>query len=223
MNPIQVLISSPRRLLMDSLIHAVDTDEQITVLRPQPGASAAEAALSLAPDIVILEIHVSNMADLETVRQILSADSGTRIIALSDTLVPHHVWRMVNLGVSGYLLTSNPLKDLMTAIGTVASGELYLSPEIAGKIVQTMSATPQKDTLFSLLSGREREVLQLVAEGYRTKEIAKKLYISPKTVQIHQSNLKKKLNLTNTAELTRYAVKNGITPLEYLQVPPEES
>ncbi len=97
----------------------------------------------------------------------------------------------------------------------VAAGQIYLSPAIAGMVVKTISASIPLDPVYTLLSPREREVLQLIAEGYKPKEIAKKLFISPKTVQIHQTNLKQKLNLTNTAELTKYAVAKGITSLDF--------
>lgn len=217
MNKTRVLISCIHRLFRESLAHAIGKEIGIEIIeKTDPSLGEIETALSLKPDIIIMDTCISGLNRIEAIRQIISQIPDSRIIALSKTAIPHDISRMINLGVKGYLLKSSPVKELIQAIHSVTVGKIHLSPEMAGLLVKTISARTPNHDLVSPLSCREREVLQLIAEGYRPKGIAKKLYISPKTVQIHQSNLKKKLNITTTAGLTKYAVSKGITPLDFI-------
>jgi len=218
MGQTRLLIASIHRLFRDSLAHALNGEPDIDIIgEADSGPSAIETALSLKPDIVILDTRISDLNGIEVARQIISQTSAIKIIVLSEAAVPHYIQRMINLGVAGYLTKSCSLKEIKKAVHSVAAGDVHLSPEVAGIMVKTISVKRSQGSPLSLLSRREREILQLIAEGYRPGDIAKKLYISPKTVQIHQSNLKKKLNLTTTAGLTKYAVSKGITPLDFIE------
>ncbi len=223
MKHIQIIIAGSQRLFRESLSNAFKAYDDLTIAEEaNSGSSVIEKVSALCPDIVILDTNLPDMDGLEAVQLILSKIPKIKIIALSEVAVPHYVWNMINLGVSGYLLKSCSLKELVNAVHMVVSGQIYLSPEIAGMVVKTISASIPQDPVFTLLSQREREVLQLISEGYKPKEIAKKLFISPKTVQIHQTHLKRKLSLTNTAELTKYAVAKGITSLDFfVRHPPD--
>jgi len=217
MDQTRLVIASIHRLFRDSLTHALNGDPDIQVIgEAGSGPSAIEKALSLIPDIVILDTRISDLNGVEVARQIISRNPKIKIIALSEAAVPHYIQRMIKLGLAGYLIKSCSLNEIKKAVHKVAAGNRYLCPEVAGIIAKTVSSKGVKDSSLSLLSGREQEVLQLIAEGYGPKDIAKKLYISPKTVQNHRSNLKKKLNLTTTAGLTKYAVSKGITPLDFI-------
>lgn len=212
-----MVIASIHRLFRESLAHALSQEPDIEVIGgADSGPTAIKTALAVKPDILILDTRISDLNGIEVARQIISQPLEIKIIVLSEAAVPHYIWKMINLGVTGYLLKSSAFREMKKAVHLVAAGELYLAPEVAGILVKRIAAIRFKKSSFSLLSGREREVLQLIAEGYGAGDIAKKLYISPKTVQIHQSNLKKKLNLATTAELTKYAVSKGITPLDFV-------
>ncbi len=216
MKPTQIIIAGSQRLFRESLSNSFKYYDHLTVQEEaNSGSSAIAKVTALCPDIVILDTNLPDMDGLEVVQCLISKIPKIKIIALSEVAVPHYVGNMINKGVSGYLLKSCSLGELVDAIHMVVSGQIYLSPEIAGLVVKTISASMPRDPIFTLLSQREREVLQLIAEGHSPKEIAKKLFISPKTVQIHQTHLKRKLNRTNTAELTRYAVAKGITSLDF--------
>ncbi|WDP92789.1 MAG: response regulator transcription factor [Desulfobacter sp.] len=217
MERIRLLIAGLNRLFRESLAHFLNSRPDMAVVgKTESAAETLETAQALEPGIIILDTRLPDTGGIEAARQLIALQGNIKIIALSESSAPHYAWRMINMGVSGYLLTSAPLGELVKTIRSVARGELRLSPEIAGIVVKTMAERPFPDKAAGKLSGREREVLQLIAEGYKPGQIAKKLYISPKTVQIHQASLKKKLNLTTTAALTKYAVSKGITPLEII-------
>lgn len=220
MDKTRLVIASANRLFRESLAFALNKAPGLEVIGgAADGPRVFDTALALKPDILILDTYSSDLKGIEVVRKIRSEDPDIRIITLSESAVPHYIRGMVDLGIDGYLLKSSPLKNMIKAIHSVAAGKMHLCPEVAGILVKTISSDTSQKRLFSVLSGREREVLQLIAEGYKPGDIAKKLYISPKTVQIHQSNLKKKLNLTTTAGLTKYAVSKGITPLDFIEKP----
>lgn len=219
-----VLIVSANRMLRDGLTNSFHLADAYQVL------AAAEFSQELiipaaehSPDIVLMETPVPNASHVNTARQMLVQYPGSKIIILSTSDAPQKVWDMLNAGVSAYLLNSCSFKELLKAVDSVLLDQIYLCPEVTGAIIDNALATYQnkKDPIFSLLSQREREVLQLISEGHSAKEIAKKLFISSKTVQIHRAHLKKKLNLSSTAELTKYAVSKGITSLDFfLKNPP---
>ncbi len=216
-----MIIADIHRLFRESLGCAFNGEPDIDVIgEADSGPSAIETTLSLKPDIVILDTRISNLNRMEVASQIIYQNPEIRIIALSESAAPHHIRRMITLGVAGYMVKSCSLKEMKKAVHSVAAGGSHFSPEVAGILAKTISTQRSPHSSFSLLSGRELEVLQLIAEGYRPADIAKKLYISPKTVQIHQSNLKKKLNLNTTAGLTKYAVSKGITPLDFMESRP---
>jgi two-component system response regulator NreC len=122
------------------------------------------------------------------------------------------VREMFRAGASGYLLKDCPFEELVDAIKTVANGKTYVSPSIGEMVVKDyISKEGERDSAFSVLSQREREVLQLLVEGKTTKQAAKRLYISPKTVEAHRLRIMNKLNIDNVAQLTKYAIQEGLT------------
>ena len=165
-------------------------------------------------DVVVMDISMPDLNGTEATRQIMHDSPDTKVVALSMHEDHNYVSQMLQAGAMAYLIKGADVSDLVRAIRSVLNGHAFLSPQIAGYVVDTYSgkiknaAAPLAD-----LSGREREIVQLIAEGKSSKEIAGELFISIGTVEKHRKNIMEKLNLHSIAELTRYAIKNGLSSL----------
>jgi DNA-binding NarL/FixJ family response regulator len=139
-----------------------------------------------------------------------------KVVALSTHFAKREVFHMLDAGASGYVLKTAASDDLVRAVRAVSMGQTYLSPEIAGYVVEraTRDTPGVEETAYTTLGARQRQVLQLISEGKTSPEIAKLMFISIKTVDTHRRNIVKKLGLHGTAELTKYAVREGLTSLE---------
>ena len=179
------------------------------------GRKAIHVADELRPDLVIMDVKMPVMNGIEATRQIVDEFSGVKVLALSMYSDTRFVLEMLRAGASGYLLKDSTFEELNRAIRTVVSNKIYLSPGIACIVVETLlSQQSSSDSLvFSLLTDREREVLQLLSEGNSTKQIALHLYVSVKTVESHRKNIMNKLDIHTVAELTKYAIREGLTSL----------
>ncbi|GBE34547.1 oxygen regulatory protein NreC [bacterium BMS3Bbin06] len=179
------------------------------------GRKAIHVAKELRPDLVIMDVKMPVMNGIEATRQIVDKFSGVKVLALSMYSDTRFVLEMLRAGASGYLLKDSTFEELNRAIRTVVSNKIYLSPGIACIVVETLlSQQSSSDSLvFSLLTDREREVLQLLSEGNSTKQIALHLYVSVKTVESHRKNIMNKLDIHTVAELTKYAIREGLTSL----------
>jgi DNA-binding NarL/FixJ family response regulator len=169
----------------------------------------------LSPDIVIMDIAMPNLNGIDATHQIRQDHPGVKVIALSMHSDKRFVGKMLKAGAWGYLLKDSAFEDLVVAIRAVMQNKRYLSPDIAGIVVEDfVSPSRQMDSsAYSLLSGREREVLQLMAEGKTTRQIAEKLNVSIKTVETHRMKIMDKLDIRSLAELTKYAIREGLTQL----------
>jgi len=179
------------------------------------GLTAVQLSEKLSPDLVIMDVQMPVLNGMEATRKIISGQPGVKVIALSMHSDRRFVAEMLKNGARGYILKECAFDELTRAIDTVLKGQIYLSPGITGTVledyVQRLTASdpqPQSD-----LTNREREVLQLLAEGHATKQIASLLHLSEKTVEVHRRNIMKKLGLGNLADLTRYALRAGLTNL----------
>jgi DNA-binding NarL/FixJ family response regulator len=182
----------------------------------QDGISAVRVSEKLRPDIVIMDIGMPDLNGIEATRQILARTSDIKVIALSMHSDKRFVVEMLKAGASGYLLKDCAFEELVGAIRTVSSGHMYLSQKVTGVVVNEYlnNRSGNDSTVYDLLTPREREVLQLLAEGNATKMIASILNVSTKTVETHRKQIMKKLGLSSIAELTKYAIKEGITSLD---------
>jgi DNA-binding NarL/FixJ family response regulator len=180
------------------------------------GRQALMLTRKLKPDVVILDIAMPDLNGIDTARQIADEMPGVKIVALSMHSEKQFVEGMVRAGAAGYLLKDSAFEELIKAIRVVCAGKKYLSPEAAEILLRDYSSPPIGKDIEQAprLTLREREVLQLIAEGCATKEIAKRLNISAKTVETHRKRIMEKLDLHTVAELTRYAVRHGLTSLE---------
>jgi two-component system response regulator NreC len=176
------------------------------------GRSAVRMTAELRPQIVIMDIGMPDLNGIEATREITRGESGARVIALSMQSDGPVIRRMFQAGVSAYLLKDCAFDELVKAVRAVLAGRTYLSSEITGVVIKQLASAPDAST--QPLTPKEREVLQLVAEGKSNKEIAQLLSLSTKTIDTHRQHIMDKLNIHNTAELTRYAIREGISFLE---------
>lgn len=213
-----LIIADDHRILRQGLVTSFNLEKRFRVIaEAASGQEAIRLALEHSPDIILMDITMPDLNGMEATRQILAKKPRIKIIALSMHTQKLYVMGMLDAGVSGYLSKTCSFKELVEAVNIVLSGKIYLCHDIAKIVVDRALASQQetRESQFSLLSHREMEILQLIAEGHKNKDIAEKLHISVKTVQIHRTHLKKKLSIDNTADLTKYAISKGITSMDY--------
>lgn len=213
---IKIILADDHVILREGLSRALQSESDFEIVgQVGDGHSAIRLIRELSPDIVIMDIGMPELNGIETTRIINKELSGVKVIGLSMHSNDKYVREMFRAGASGYLLKNCAFEELIEAIRTVAGGKTYVSPSIGSMIIQEyISKNDQEKSAYSLLSQREREVLQLFAEGKTTKQTAARLHISPKTVEAHRLNLMNKLGIDNIAQLTKYAIQEGLTPSE---------
>jgi DNA-binding NarL/FixJ family response regulator len=180
------------------------------------GQEAVDLVAGLAPDIVVMDVSMPGLNGIEATRRILAERPQTRVVVLSMHADRRFVAETLRAGAAAYVLKDAGFAELVRALQAVAAGRTYLSEQVRQLVVQEYVAVLQRDdaSVFTVLSAREREVLQLVAEGASTKEIADRLSVSVKTVETHRRQIMEKLDLHSVAELTKYAIREGLTPLD---------
>ena len=214
---VRIILADDHKIVREGLRSILENELGMSVVgQAEDGRSAVELSRKLRPDIAIIDISMPDMNGIEAARQILATVPGTRIIALSMHSDKRYVSEMLNAGASGYLLKHCALDELQQAIQTVLANKIYVSPDVAGIVVRDylkhLSEAPSGQE--ASLTPKEREILQLIAEGKSTKEIATKLHVSIPTVDTHRQHIMQKLNLYTVAELTKYAIRQGLTALE---------
>jgi DNA-binding NarL/FixJ family response regulator len=214
---IRVLLADDHQILREGLKSLLSEEREIEVVaEADTGRSAVQLARQHRPDIVIMDITMPDLNGFEATQRILEELPAVKVIALSMHVDKQYVAKMFNAGAAGYLLKDCASKELAGAIRAVVAGGIYLSSEIGwARSKSGLDRRSLRDYLLStLLSPKEREVLQLIAEGKTTKYIAMELIISEKTVEKHRTHLMEKLNLHSIAELTKYAIREGMTSLD---------
>jgi DNA-binding NarL/FixJ family response regulator len=178
------------------------------------GRGAVELAKKLSPNIVLMDISMPDLNGIDATLQIIALSPAPSVIALSGHTDQRAIVDVLRAGASGYVVKNAPAEELMQAIRTVAAGKAYISPHIAGDVLDDLRRKPAGGPPeFVALSPREREVLQLIAEGKTTKQIATALNLSKKTVDNHRAHLLVKLNVSTLAELIKYAIREGLTSI----------
>lgn len=214
---IRIVLADDHKMLRDGLRALISEQNNMDVIgEAASGQEAVQLVEKLAPDVVIIDIGMPGLNGIEATRQIMALASKPKVIGLSMHADRRYVSQMLSAGASGYVLKDNAFDELVRAIRTVAVGQTYLSPLIAGTVVMELKRKSNGDdgSVFSILTAREREVLQNIAEGVSTKEIAFSFGVSVKTIETHRRQIMEKLDLHSVAELTKYAVKEGLTGLE---------
>jgi DNA-binding NarL/FixJ family response regulator len=213
MTPLRLLIADDHTLVRQGLRRILEGQPGWEVVAETgDGREAVRLAAELRPDVVLLDIAMPHLNGVEAMQQIERRVPGVRVLVLSMYADEAYVTRAIRAGASGYLLKDSADTDLIKGITAVAQGKSFFSPAAARVIVDNYArptATGVADR-FDSLSEREREVFQLVAEGYSNKEVAEMLHISPATVETHRAHVMEKLDLHSTAELVLCAVRRGI-------------
>jgi DNA-binding NarL/FixJ family response regulator len=214
---IRIILADDHKIIRQGLRSLVEQQPDMEVLaEAREGRTAVELTDELRPDVVIMDVAMPELNGVEATRTIVDQDRHLHVVALSMHKERQYVARMLEAGASGYLLKDCAFEELVNAIRTVVRGQTYLSPQITGTVVDDYVRNMPRDQLAvqQELTPREREVLQLMAEGQSTKEIARTLDVSVKTIETHRRNTMKKLEVDSVAELTKYAIREGLTTLE---------
>lgn len=217
MKTTKILLADDHKIMVDGLRTLIEKQPGLEVVgMAADGAQAVEMAEELKPDVVIMDIGMPNVNGIDATRQIVARVPNARVIALSMHSDKRFVSEMFKAGAAGYLLKDCAFEEVENAIRTVLAKRAYLSPSIAGVVMEDyVSRLPREATEgLNVLTPKERGVLQLLAEGKTTKEISRRLKVSPKTVETHRAHIMAKLDLHSVAELTKYAVREGLTGLE---------
>jgi two-component system, NarL family, response regulator NreC len=214
---ISVLIVDDHKLMRQGLVSMLEEDEQFHVVgEADSGRQAVAMARELKPDVIVLDIDMKDLNGIDAAKQILSTRPEIRILALTMHSDQQYITGMLDVGAMGFLPKDSAFEELTRAIQCVSRGDMYLSPSVTGIVLKDYKDRSEKRMRgqHSQLTGREREVLQLVAEGLSSKEIASHLDISLNTVIRHRQNIMETLGIRSIAGLTKYAIRQGLTPLE---------
>lgn len=211
---IRILLADDHAIFMAGLRALLEKEPDLEVVAEvHDGREAVAESIARSPDLVIIDVSMPGLNGIEATRSITGALPGTKVLCLSMHSEEQFVTAILEAGAMGYLLKDCLLEELVKAIRVVTAGKTYLCATTTGTVVKSIGARRPHDepSPFSRLTGREREVLQLLAEGHPTKEIAERLHVSAKTVCTHRENLEAKLDIHGIAGLTKYAVRTGLT------------
>ena len=216
--PLKVFLVDDHQLFRAGVRHEITgTGEAEVVGEAGDVATATERICQSAPDVVLLDVHMPDGGGPQVVRQVLERQPGTRFLALSVSDAAEDVIESIRAGARGYVTKTISTPELLDALRLVAEGDAVFSPRLAGFVLDAFAGLPEPaavhfDPELDQLTGREREVLRLIARGYAYKEIARELYISVKTVESHVSAVLRKLQLSNRHQLTRWAMERRLVP-----------
>ncbi|MGD0093877.1 MAG: response regulator transcription factor [Planctomycetota bacterium] len=213
----RILLADDHKILRDGLRVLLEREPDLEVVgEAENGTAAVKMARQLKPDVVVMDVGMPESNGIEATRRLQTELPEVRVIALTMHSEKQYLTQMLRSGAAGYLLKDCATEELVKAIEAVVAGGTYLSPQIAGQLTEGYAGygSPQPAEDSDILSRRECDFLQLMSEGYSTKEIAAKLGISVKTVETYRAHVMKKLKLYNVAELVKYAIRHGLTVVE---------
>lgn len=212
--PIRILIADDHGVVAEGLKHLIEAqpDMQVVAMAPD-GREAVRLAREAAPDVVLMDLSMPELNGADATRSILEREARCRVIVLSMYADRAYVRRALKAGASGYVVKRSAAKEVVEAIRAVYAGQRYLSPKVADVVIDDYAAEDKQDPL-ARLSAREREVLQLLAEGRTGAEIATRLALSQKTVETYRARLVEKLGIRDVAGLVKFAIQRGIVSLE---------
>lgn len=210
----RVLLADDHSLVLEGLAKLVMDDCDL-VGKVEDGRALIQAAQRVEPDIIVLDISMPKLNGLEAGRQLKKLLPSVKLIFLTMHADPVYAKEAFQIGAYGFLLKRSAASELMQAIQSVMKGQYYVTPAIAKDMLSSLiQQTPIPQVKTSSLTPRQREVLQLIAEGHSTKEIARMLDVATKTIEFHRTRIIRELDLHSTAELTRYAIAHGLVSPE---------
>jgi DNA-binding NarL/FixJ family response regulator len=211
---IRVVLADDHGLLRDALKSMLQEEHDIEVVgTAATGREAIELARELQPEVVMLDIGMPELNGIEATARLVARDPSIKVIGISTYADKRFVTGMLRAGAMGYVSKTSAATELIKAIRSVVKGQRYLCPMISEQVMDSIAQPASGTAKHPTLSRREREVLQLVAEGFRTSEIAVRMHVAEATVEVHRRNIMRKLELHSVAELTKYAIREGLTTL----------
>jgi DNA-binding NarL/FixJ family response regulator len=208
---IRVLLADDHAVMRDGLQALLQAAGCTVVGAVADGREAVRLALALRPDVLLMDIAMPDLNGIEAARLLRAQWPAARIVVLSMHADAEHVYRALEAGACGYVLKESAGADVLSAVRAAHVGRRYLSPPLAA--LEPRAASVRAASPLARLSSRERQVLQLVAEGHSSAAIAARVHLSPKTVETYRSRLMKKLGVVDTAALVKFAIQHGITSL----------
>ena len=210
MRKFRVLLADDHKIVLEGLKSLLEPEFDLVGI-VEDGRALVKEAERLHPDVIVADISMPLLNGIEAVRQIKKTDDRIKVVFLTMHPDVAYATRAFEAGASGYVLKRSASRELITAINDVMKERTYVTPMIAGELLQSYKKTqPGQDVFNKKLTHRQEEILQLLAEGYPIKEIANILHISPRTVETHKYNMMQELKLKTTADLVKYAIKQGI-------------
>lgn len=213
---VRVVLADDHELFREGMKAVLAREDTIEVVgEAATGGRAVELCLQLHPDIAILDIAMPEMNGLIATKTIKKVCEDTRVLILSMLMDEDTVAQALNGGANGYVLKDSAIEELLIAIKAVMKGEIYLSPKVATLVVRQLITGKEggKTKVLDFLSTREQEIVQLIAEGKSTKDIAEHLFLSPKTVENHRANIMRKLDIQDIPSLVKFAIRARLTEL----------
>lgn len=212
--PHKIMIVDSQTIMRDGLLALLSSEVNYDVVGTMSeGESAIDSIASLEPDIILMDLSLPGISGVETIALIKRQHAKIRIVALTFHNDDKYIYAALDAGADAYVLKDDSRSELFAAMSSVLEGKTYLSPGICDRVVAGYLAGTKDESEqapWEILTPREREVIKLIAKGYKTKEIATQLSLSPKTIETHRSNLMRKLDLHNISAVTVYAIQNGI-------------
>lgn len=215
----RIVLADDHRILREGVAALLrQTPGFEVVAEASDGAELVRLARELQPDVVVTDLSMPGLNGIEAISRIVENSPRTRTLCLSVHDEKRLVAAVMDAGASGYLLKDCAFEELLRAVRAVLANQVYISPAVAGALVEDLrerrSGLDRRSNAFSVLTSREREVVQLIAEGHSTKAIADRLHVSAKTIGTHREHILSKLKAGGTADLTRYAIREGLAGLE---------
>ncbi len=214
---IKIILADDHKVMREGLKSLLNQQKDIQVIgEADDGQAVVRLTRKLEPDIVVLDIGMPNMNGIQATQHIVAEVPDTKVLALSMHSDHQFVVKMLQAGASGYMLKDCAFEELVLAVRTIADGKFYLSKDVTGLVITNYINSMQATAAAGepILTSRERETLQLIAEGNSTAETANILNVSTKTIETHRKHIMDKLDIHNIADLTKYAVRVGLTSLE---------